>query len=101
MFDKTLHQIKMRQERQQRTIMETERYLEAIQKLPASSAKAVGAVRTKLLRQREALRVTTEELAAARQLVDDPAQRSLEEEIATNEREAAAKVTPTPSRRRT
>lgn len=91
-FAKQIHQIKLRKERQQQTIMETEQYLEAISKLPNASTKALGATRAKLLRQRAALRVTTEELAAAQLLEADPAQVDLDAEIAKNEQEAAAKV---------
>lgn len=94
MYDKILRGIKLRHERQQSSIRDTKKYLEAIEALPEVSQKTIGAVRSKLARQQEALRVTESELASARQLVEDPAQQNLEDEINKNEKEAASKIVP-------
>jgi len=92
MYDKILHQAKMRRDRQRRTVTETAAYLEAVQAVPGVSEKTITAVKAKLARQKEALRVTEDELHTAHILAGDPAQKDIESEISENEKAAASKL---------
>jgi len=92
MYDKIIHQARMRRDRQKRTVAETAAYLEAVTAVPGVSEKTITAVKAKLARQKEALRVTEDELHTATVLAGDPAQQDIEEETSENEKAAASKL---------
>lgn len=92
MYEKNLRSAQLRRERQQRSVEDTKHYLDVLTAIPGVSPKTTGAVSQKLARQREALRVTDDELITLRLLIDDPAQISIDTEIDENEKTAAAKT---------
>jgi len=92
MYDRIMRQARLRRDRQQTAVIDTSKYLDTLREKMPEAVKTIGVIEQKLSRQRAALKVTDDEILNLKKLMGDPQQIAIEDEIAENEKAAAAKI---------